>query len=301
MSTVDPYQDKRRWNSETGQMEVNMGGPTHNCYVAPCPQPPDNWQPEPKKPWEMDPNFSKDWQSDAVPMPEVDWQSNVVQMPGIGELDTSSFPSGAQLPGRVLRSATDQFRFGGSDMFQGNPAGRAPGVSKWWTPDPGVAGTYTHSDAFIGTPGRGLSPTGSISQAPRPKNLRVSRSVLGQPQFSGLTKVSGVVPYSAGKVASEAVKSAAKSGPGRKFLQKYLGRLVQGLGTGLAVMDVGSRLKEGDVAGAGLGAISGVPGPIGWLGAGSQFIYDVARDSDVLGRTGRFLAGLGRRIIPSIL
>ena len=225
-----------------------------------------------------DPNFTKDWESDAVPMPEV------------GEEEEHSFLPGLQIPARALRSATDQFRFEGPDMFQGNPAGRSPGVSKWWTPDPGVAGTYTHSDAFIGTPGRGLSPTGSISKAPRPAGLNVSRSVLGQPQFKVVNDVSGVVPF---KAAGKVIKSA----PGKKFLQKYAGRLVPGLGAGLAAVDIGGRLGKGDLVGAGLGAISAIPGPIGWAGVGTQFGYDVARGSDILGRTGRFIGGLGRRFL----
>ena len=41
---------------------------------------------------EIDPHFYKNWTSDAVPMPEV------------GESEKSSFPIGAQLPARVLRS-----------------------------------------------------------------------------------------------------------------------------------------------------------------------------------------------------
>jgi hypothetical protein len=51
MTFVDPYEGRRRINPWTGKSEVNLGGPGRNCYVPPCPQPEDNWQPAPK-PWE---------------------------------------------------------------------------------------------------------------------------------------------------------------------------------------------------------------------------------------------------------
>ena len=44
MTTQDIYAGRRRWND--GRIEVNTGGPTHNCFVPPCPQPEDNWQRE---------------------------------------------------------------------------------------------------------------------------------------------------------------------------------------------------------------------------------------------------------------
>jgi len=52
MTFVDPYEGRRRTNPQTGRIEVNMGGGAPNCLVPPCPQWDDNWQPEPKKPWE---------------------------------------------------------------------------------------------------------------------------------------------------------------------------------------------------------------------------------------------------------
>ena len=50
MTFVDPYEGRRRTNPVTGEREVNFGLQRH-CYVPPCPQE-DNWQPEPKRPWE---------------------------------------------------------------------------------------------------------------------------------------------------------------------------------------------------------------------------------------------------------
>ena len=59
MSLVDRWEGKRRINPVTGRSEVNMGGPMYNCYVAPCPQPEDNWQPEPDMPWEKKDVYGK--------------------------------------------------------------------------------------------------------------------------------------------------------------------------------------------------------------------------------------------------
>jgi len=59
MSLVDPYEGRRRINPQTGRIEVNMGGPMYNCYVAPCPQPEDNWQPDPDMPWEKKDVYGK--------------------------------------------------------------------------------------------------------------------------------------------------------------------------------------------------------------------------------------------------
>ena len=52
MTAVDPYEGRRRINPQTGRIEVNMGGIGPNCYVPPCPQPEDNWQADPGRPWE---------------------------------------------------------------------------------------------------------------------------------------------------------------------------------------------------------------------------------------------------------
>ena len=75
-----------------------MGGPTHNCLVAPCPQPEDNWQPEPKQPWEMSVDPKQNCQTVAAVMDGsgygpggsqtgffVDSESNAVPMPEVGD------------------------------------------------------------------------------------------------------------------------------------------------------------------------------------------------------------------------
>jgi len=54
-----------------------------------------------------------------------------------------------------------------------------------------------------------------------------------------------------------------------------LARLAPGAGMALGAYDTQRRFREGDYFGAGLGAISMVPGPIGWAGLGTQAIYDL--------------------------
>jgi hypothetical protein len=54
VTAVDPWEGRRRINPKTGRSEVNMGGlGQRHCYVAPCPEPEDNWQPDPGMPWEQ--------------------------------------------------------------------------------------------------------------------------------------------------------------------------------------------------------------------------------------------------------
>ena len=56
-----------------------------------------------------------------------------------------------------------------------------------------------------------------------------------------------------------------------------LGRLVPVVGAGLAGADAATRFGKSDFLGAGLGIMSGVPGPIGWGGLGLQVAYDIIR------------------------
>lgn len=56
-----------------------------------------------------------------------------------------------------------------------------------------------------------------------------------------------------------------------------LGRLVPFAGAALAGADAAIRFSNLDFVGAGLGIMSGVPGPIGWGGLGMQVAYDLIR------------------------
>lgn len=179
------------------------------------------------------------------------------------------------LAARGLRSATDQMRYSGNKMFQGNPAGRAPGLSNYWSPDPATAGTYSNPGAGKGVPGAKPNPTGTITTAPRPANTpRVTRSPLGQPQFkfpAGSPPPANMITQMADDAAVSAGKRAAATTAG-----KALGRAVPFVSAGIAVADAGIRASKGDYAGAVLSGVSAIPGPIGWAGLGVQIATDAA-------------------------
>jgi hypothetical protein len=71
-------------------------------------------------------------------------------------------------------------------------------------------------------------------------------------------------------------KLASNSMKTNKFLAKF-GRAIPFLGIAAAAYDVQDRVRKGDFAGAALGAISAVPGPIGWVGLGAQVAYDMGK------------------------
>jgi len=71
------------------------------------------------------------------------------------------------------------------------------------------------------------------------------------------------------------------------WLTKIAGRaarLAPGANIALGGIDMARRAREGDYVGAGLSAVSMVPGPVGWLGLGGQVLYDVGRG--LIGRQG---------------
>ena len=179
------------------------------------------------------------------------------------------------LIGRGLRSATDQARYGGKIMFQGNPAGRAPGLSNYWSPEPQAAATYSNPGKGKGIPGRGPNPTGTLTTAQRPPGTpRVTRGLTGTPQFKfpkGSPPPSKMLTQMADDAAVSAGKKAAATAAG-----KTLGRLVPVVSIGIAVADAGVRASKGDYSGAVLSGLSAIPGPPGWAALGVQIATDAA-------------------------
>ena len=174
--------------------------------------------------------------------------------------------------GRAIRSLTDPMRYAGQMMFQGNPAGRTAGLSNYWSPDPRTAGTYSRTGNLRGIPGAKPGPGGTITTAPRPKNMpKVSRSVLGQPQFKFPkgTSVSNMVT----QVADDAAVSAAGRVAATKASSR-LGKIVPFVGTAIAVADATNRIRNGDYGGAILSGLSAIPGPLGWAALGTQIVTD---------------------------
>lgn len=65
--------------------------------------------------------------------------------------------------------------------------------------------------------------------------------------------------------------------PAVQNIGRTIGRALPFANVGLAAADVKSRLGEQDYLGAGLGTLSAVPGPVGWLGLGGQMLADTMR------------------------
>jgi len=70
------------------------------------------------------------------------------------------------------------------------------------------------------------------------------------------------------------LQKLATQGAKTNTMMGKLGRAVPFVGAAAAIADVGTRLSKGDYAGAALGGISAIPGPIGWVGLGAQVFYD---------------------------
>jgi len=185
------------------------------------------------------------------------------------------FSTNPNLLGRGLRSATDQARFAGDKMFQGNPAGRAPGLSNYWSPEPKTAATYSNPGKGKGIPGTGPNPTGTITTAQRPPGTpRVTRGITGTPQFkfpAGSPPPSNMLTQMADDAAVSVANKAAAT-----TASKTLSRVVPVVSIGIAVADAGIRASNGDYAGAVLSGLSAVPGPVGWAGLGVQIATDAA-------------------------
>ena len=186
-------------------------------------------------------------------------------------------PINPNVLGRLARSATDSTRYSGNMMFQGNPAGRAPGLSNFWSPDPAAAGTYSNPGRAKGIPGTRPNPTGTLTTAPRPRNVpRVTRGLTGTPQFKfpkGQVPPSNMFTQTADDAAVKAAQNAAQKAGG-KTLSKFLARAIPFANAALAGADAGNRVRQGDYFGAALGAATAIPGPLGWTALGAQMGYD---------------------------
>ena len=142
----------------------------------------------------------------------------------------------------------------------------------------------------IGTKTRGTpfgTKDGQFILRDIPEQTRIDRmswkNPLGSKISRGFTGASEVqLPHgtpgrltSADEVAELAIKASAGKGG-----KKLAARAIPFVGTGLGAWDVGSRLMEKDYAGAALGAISMIPGPVGWAGLAGQVTHD-AGDGDI--------------------
>ena len=211
----------------------------------------------------------------------------------------------AKLGGSVFRSIMDPVTYAGDYMFKGmtsnapryNPAftGSNPWGGKkigdmlgglfsrdvqYFTPDlntainyagdggrvvvtPRTSGVGGWKNWFGSNVSRGFDPTKGVEQIVRSSDLVAQ---------DNLTRVINLSDE-----GSEAtLKALARKGATNSKVLKTVGKAVPFLNAGLVATDVSTRIAKGDYAGALLGAIQIIPGPIGWIGLGSQLAYDVS-------------------------
>jgi len=160
-------------------------------------------------------------------------------------------------------------------MYQGNPLGRAPGLSNYFSPDAGAAATYSRSGALKGIPFAGGDAAGSLTRYKVPAGAQLSRSPLGIRQLKlspDQMKNIGLGITGAGDdVAGIAAKGGAKA------LGKFGARAIPFVGAGLSLADSFNRVRTGDYGGAALAAASAIPGPVGLAALGGLAAKDISQ------------------------
>ena len=163
-------------------------------------------------------------------------------------------------------------------MYQGNFAGRAPGVSNYFAPNPNVAATYTRPGGLKGIPFAKGDATGSLTRFKVPDGAKLTRNMTGFQQFklnpSQMKNLGMGLTVAGDDVAGVAAKSAGKFGV--KTLGKFGARAIPFAGAGLSIADSISRFGKGDYTGAALAAGSAIPGPVGWASLGGLAAKDIA-------------------------
>ena len=163
-------------------------------------------------------------------------------------------------------------------MYQGNFAGRAPGVSNYFATNPNVAATYTRPGGLKGIPFAKGDVTGSLTRFRVPEGAKITRNMTGFQQLklnpSQMKNLGIGLTVAGDDVAGVAAKSAGKFGI--KTLGKFGARAIPFAGAGLSIADSISRFREGDYTGAALAAGSAIPGPVGWASLGGLAAKDIA-------------------------
>ena len=176
-----------------------------------------------------------------------------------------------QIAGKFATSLADTFA-NPKYMYQGNMAGRLPGLSNYFTPDVGTGIPYTKGGNLRGIPLTGGDKTGSLTRFKVPDGAKLSRSPLGVRQY----KLNPTQMKNLGMgVTDDAAKFAAKG------FGKYGLRAVPFVGAVPSLVDAGVRLKNKDYMGAGLSTLSAVPGKIGWASLAGLAAHDINRSMNV--------------------
>ena len=154
-------------------------------------------------------------------------------------------------------------------MYQGNFAGRLPGLSNYFSPDAGAAATYSRSGALKGVPFAGGSPTGTLTKFNVPAGAQLGRSPLGIRQFKLTPSQMSQLGKGVTVAGDDVAKLAAKG------LGKYGARAVPFAGAAISLADAGMRIRDKDYTGAALAAASAIPGPVGLAALGGLAFKDV--------------------------
>ena len=182
--------------------------------------------------------------------------------------DSSLFGNySAQIGGRFATTFADTFAKP-KYMYQGNMAGRLPGLSNYFSPDVGTGMPYMKGGKLRGIPFTGGDATGSLTKFKVPKDAKLSRSVLGVRQYK--LNPSQMKNLGMG-VTDDAAKFAAKG------LSKYGVRAIPFVGAVPSLVDAGMRFRDKDYTGAALAVGSAIPGKIGWASLGGLAAYDASK------------------------
>ena len=212
-----------------------------------------------------------------------------------------------KLAGSILRSIMDPITYAGDFIFKGLPSG-IPYDPAFKGAGPKWAGGKKITDMLGGLFGKDVQyftpdldtaikyagEGGSVVAMPRPKTgVQGMKNWLGSTVSRGFDPTKGVeqIVKTSDSVAAKNLTKvinlsdegsaatlkalAAKGATNNKILAK-LGKAVPFLNAGLVVADVTNRISKGDYAGALLGGLQIIPGPVGWLALGSQLAYDVS-------------------------
>ena len=173
----------------------------------------------------------------------------------------------AQIGGKLATTFADTFAKP-KYMYQGNMAGRLPGLSNYFTPDVGTGMPYMKGGKLRGIPFTGADEAGSLTRFAVPKDAKIGRSVLGVRQY----KLNPNQMKNLGMGVTDDVGKFAAKGLG-----KYGFRAIPFVGAVPSLVDAGVRLKNKDYTGAALSIGSAIPGKIGWASLGGLAAYDASK------------------------
>ena len=162
--------------------------------------------------------------------------------------------------------------------------------TQYFTPDLGTAMKYAKEGGSVVV----MPRTSGFSSFKNPLGSNVMRGFDASKGIEQLVRTSDSVASAAAGTtqvmdrSNPALQRMAMQGLRRGApLARRLGRFIPFVGAGLAAADVADRTARGDTVGAGLGALSAYPGPVGMFGAGAQIIYDASRyEGSIRGRSG---------------